>query len=48
MANGKECIAVRPAKREHTDAAGKLFSGMVMVIKTRKKFDLLGAGTVVS
>ncbi len=45
MADGKECIAVRPAKREHTESARKLFSGMV--IKTRKEFDLLGAGTVV-
>ena len=45
MADRKECIAVRPAKREHTESAGKLFSGIV--IKMRKEFDLLGAGTVV-
>ena len=45
MADGQECIAVRPAERKHPKPVGKLF--FCMVVKTRKKFDLLGAGTVV-
>ena len=45
MVDGQESAAVRPTERKHTEAAGKLFSGMI--IKTRKEFDLLGAATVV-
>ena len=45
MADGQECIAVRPAKREHTETIGEILFGMV--VKTCQKFNLLGAGTVV-
>ena len=45
MVDGQECIAVRPAKREHTEAIGEILFGMV--VKTCQKFNLLGAGTVV-
>ena len=45
MADGQECIGVRPAERKHPKPVGKLF--FCMVVKARKKFDLLGAGTVV-
>ena len=34
-----------PAKREHTEAIGEILFGMV--VKTRKEFNFLGAGTVV-
>ena len=35
MADGQECIAVRPAKREHTEAIGEILFGMV--VKTCQK-----------
>ena len=45
MTDGQECIAIRPTECEHTEAVGEILFGMV--VKTRQKFDLLGASTVV-
>lgn len=45
MVDWQECVSIRPAECEHTEAVGEILSGMV--VETRQEFDLLGAGTMV-
>ena len=45
MADGQKRIAIRAAKREHTESIGELLLGVV--IETGEKLHLLGAGAMV-